>query len=65
MMSASMASFSTWSEVELERGGLGASFPASPPITTEPAGVSTRYDACPGMWREFMALTVTSPDCHT
>jgi hypothetical protein len=42
MMSAPWASFSTCSEVEELRGGAGVSFVASPPITTLPAGVSTR-----------------------
>jgi hypothetical protein len=36
------ASISTSSEVELVRGGANLSLPASPPITTLPAGVSTR-----------------------
>jgi hypothetical protein len=42
MMSAPFANLSTWSEVEDERGGARVSLPASPPITTLPAGVSTR-----------------------
>src|SRR6478752_3462469 len=64
-ISAPLASFSTWSDVEVLRGGPCMSFEASPPITALPAGVSTRYDAWPGTWVDRMALTFTSPDVHT
>ena len=42
MMSAPLASVSTCAEVDDGRGGANVSLPASPPITTLPAGVSTR-----------------------
>src|SRR5262245_11502581 len=55
------ASFSTCADVDVGRGGAGRSLPASPPITTLPAGVSTRYEAWPAIWVERIALTLTSP----
>src|SRR5262245_50838793 len=63
--SAPLASNSTCAEVEASRGGAGLSLLASPPITTLPAGVSTRYEACPAMCVERIALTLTSPEDHT
>src|SRR6476659_10942811 len=63
--SAPLASLSTCSDADDDRGGRGTSLPASPPITTLPAGVSTRYDACPAIWVDRTALTTTSPDDQT
>ena len=63
--SAPLASLSTCSDADDERGGSGTSLPASPPITTLPAGVSTRYDTWPAICVDRIALTLTSPDDHT
>jgi hypothetical protein len=41
-MLAPFAILSTCSDVDELRGGANTSFPASPPITTLPAGVSAR-----------------------
>src|SRR6476659_7094228 len=63
--SAPLASLSTCSDADDDRGGRGTSLVASPPITTLPAGVSTRYEAWPGIWVERIALTLTSPSVQT
>src|SRR5262249_28198642 len=63
--SAPWASFSTCSDADEDRGGNGTSLPASPPITTLPAGVSTRYDTWPAICVERTALTLTSPESQT
>src|SRR5712692_3686766 len=65
MTSAPFANFSTWSDVDEARGGASTSLPASPPITTLPAGVSTRYDAWPAVWVDRIALTFTPLDDQT
>src|SRR5215471_18082778 len=63
--SAALANLSTCSDADEDRGGKGTSLPASPPITTLPAGVSTRYETWPAICVERMALTFTSPEDQT